>query len=726
MALLAALLVMVAVVPIGVGSAPALAQVEDAPDELEEGDVDDFEEGELYVPTPVDQLIELPGSCPTAAPIEPGNAIDCFFDILPGVDRERLIFADALIEGTSSRCHIEPGLNGWDRLVCPNLLKGRFVQGDVEIGLRIEDETADAAATATTVWPLDPSFALFGYGLNENIVFEERPLRWSTVRYEPIEGFFLNIRERRGSEIVDTIEVDLAEVFESIEGSAVPDLPVGRYRLWPCVGASASTCEEQPGGLAFQVIDGEPLELVPGHNRRTADRINVLFVSSGLQQHLDGDPANQLPELARTMLTIGGPRGLDLNEELVTENETASRLLWGPMAIEPLASNLDRFNFWYLSDEVADEEGLLFGGSDSSGDAGFDLPNLQITALYNDGADTVSDARWTSFETFEPDVVPVRGQIRFGDSRVWVPRYNPLNGVTTLAHEWGHSIFGLRDEYYGFDDRGISAGFPNCAPDIESAERWWGDVIGEVDPFVDEVIAIQDERLEFSEFINDGLVERTAVEITAGGCYSDFGSTEVYRPSVDSLMNSEVPVFGVINRRRVQEVLSRFSGRGPMGSLEDITISCEGLAGFVNCRGELQTHLNKPPSIVAINSIPCEFGSARPLPDGTRAPVPITCSTTGEPSAPVELTFKSEARTLEVLDVNVPAPSPVPQRILTERADRLEERALQAEGSTEADAVDQPASAGTGRTVVIGVLLCIAAIALGFVERRRRSNENND
>lgn len=722
-ALLAVLVVVATLVPVGVSPSPALARGEQVVEEGEELEFDD-----PYVPIPVDQLVELPGTCPAAAPIEPGNSIDCFFNVLPGVDPAVERFAEVLFDGSFAPCHVEAGIGGWDRLVCPNLLKNRFEQGTVNFGLRIEGEVVEGAATATSVWVTNPSVAVFVAGPSESIVFEGRPLRWSGIAYEPVDGLFLNVRERNGTEIIKTIEVEVGEPFESVDGSIEPALPIGRYRMWPCVGASAATCEEQPGGEEFQVIDGEPLELIPDHNRRSADRINVLFVSSGLGRSFPGDPSKQLPDLARTMLTIGGPAAVDVNGEFVGDDEKASNLLWGPMAIEPLASHLDRFNFWYLSSELADEEGVLFGGLDPGGENdGFDLPNLHITALYNDGADFASDARWTSFDTFEPAPVPARGQIHFGDARVWVPRFAPFNGVTTLAHEWGHGIFGLRDEYYGFDDRGITAGYPNCAPDIETAEQWWGDALGEVDPFVDEVIAMQDERLEspvFASYTGTELVERVTIQITEGGCYSDAGSTEVYRPSVDSLMNSEVPVFGAINRRRVQEVLSRFSGRGPMTTLDDVTITCEGLAGFVNCRGELRTYLNKPLSIVAINSIPCEFGSARPLPDGTRAPVPITCSTTGEPSAPVELTYKSEALTLEVLDVNVPPPSPVPQRILAERAERLEERALEAEGVQDNDTDDEPA--GTGRTVIIGVLLCLAAISLGFVERRRRSNETDD
>ncbi len=522
------------------------------------------EDGELAPPTPIDQMIELPGECPMAAPIEPGHPVDCFFEILPYVDLGAFEYAEAFYENTYRRCHVESGIGGWDRLVCPDLFQNRFEAGPVGFDLQIGGALAESAASATFTWGTNASLSLFGDGEGESVVFDGRPLRWFSYTYESIDGLYLNVRDRNGVEIIDSLSVDVAEVFQSVEGSFQPDLRPGRYRIWPCVGATPATCEEMPGGRPFQVIDGEPLELVEGHNRETADRINVLFVSSGLERRFAGRPEYQLPELATTMLTIDGPHGIDSEQQVVDESVLASQLLWGPMAIGPLASNLGLFNFWYLPDNIADEVGLLFGGSDPDGDAGFDLPNLQITSLYNDGADFTSDATRTSFESVGRIGVPGRGQTRFGDARVWVPEFAPLSGVTTLAHEWGHGLFGLRDEYYGFDDRGIAVGFPNCAPDIETAELWWGDFIGEVDPFVEQVVAVQEARLAQPEFTNVGLVEQTTIEITAGGCYSDVGSEEVFRPSLDSLMNSEVPVFGVINRQRVEAVLERFSRRGPM------------------------------------------------------------------------------------------------------------------------------------------------------------------
>lgn len=671
-------------------------------------DEDGVVEDELFVPRPVDALVALPGTCPTGAPVRPGIGIDCFFEVLPDVDPAELRFAEVNVDGVFTACRVEQDTaDVGPTLRCPELGVDRFEEGSVDVDLWIEGEFAPAAASLSTSWEVSADVSLFRSG-DERVVFEGRPLVYESFVYEAVDGLFVTVRERGDEAIVDTIEIEVFEPFTPNEIIIEPDLPIGRYRTWPCVGATAATCEEQSGGQPFQVINGEPLELIAGHNRPSADRINILFVSSGLQALFGDDRSRQLPQLARTLLTMDGPAGTDYAGNILADDEPAPGLLWGPMAIEPMASHADRFNFWYLADEVGEEKGILFGGWDEEGDAGFGLPNLQITALYNDGSETQSDARGTSFESVEPGEVPLRGRIRFGDARVWISEFDPPSGAVTLAHEWGHGLFGLRDEYYGFDDRPIAVGFPNCAPDIDTAEQWWGDLIGAVDPFVERVVEIQTERLEEPEFLNLDLVERTTIEITAGGCYSDVESTEVYRPSVDSLMNRELPVFGVVNRQRVQEVLDRFSGRGPMTSLDDLTIACEAETGFINCRGELETYLDRPLSIVAINSNPCEFGNGRPLPGGQVGPVPVTCTTIAPPNEPVQLTFKGQSRPLDVIDVN-PPPPPVP----------IESRLIPEADTT--DDADDASGGGSGRTVAIGALLCAAAIALGFVERRRRS-----
>jgi len=47
-----------------------------------------------------------------------------------------------------------------------------------------------------------------------------------------------------------------------------------------------------------------------------------------------------------------------------------------------------------------------------------------------------------------------------------------------LTHELGHTLGGLKDEYVV--DGGVDLpGYPNCAPDKDTAKHWWGDLEGE-------------------------------------------------------------------------------------------------------------------------------------------------------------------------------------------------------------------------------------------------------
>lgn len=47
-----------------------------------------------------------------------------------------------------------------------------------------------------------------------------------------------------------------------------------------------------------------------------------------------------------------------------------------------------------------------------------------------------------------------------------------------IVHELGHAAFGLKDEYVN-EKKGDRHGQPNCAPDIETAKEWWGDLESE-------------------------------------------------------------------------------------------------------------------------------------------------------------------------------------------------------------------------------------------------------
>ncbi|MBI3033880.1 hypothetical protein HYY72_01865 [Candidatus Woesearchaeota archaeon] len=48
----------------------------------------------------------------------------------------------------------------------------------------------------------------------------------------------------------------------------------------------------------------------------------------------------------------------------------------------------------------------------------------------------------------------------------------------TLAHEFGHAIGGLADEYVEYGATEQAGDRPNCAKDLDEAKRKWGDLEG--------------------------------------------------------------------------------------------------------------------------------------------------------------------------------------------------------------------------------------------------------
>jgi hypothetical protein len=307
----------------------------------------------------------------------------------------------------------------------------------------------------------------------------------------------------------------------------------GRYRLRACVGTGPDDCLVQPGHWSFQIIDSTLQELIPEHNQRLADRVNLIFIGSGFAS------TPEMTRQAALLLTLEGPI-----LSSVTTGEP-SDLNYGPFAIEPLGSSQHRFNYWYLDAEVIDPRSLFINSQ-----TGFGVPHPVITTLHllQPGQWWPSEASLASFSGDEQ--APQRDGISFGSVYLAIPDGESAGEATTLAHEFGHALFALRDEYLS-DGPVSTSGFPNCAPDSRTADLWWGELDGVVDPFVhDYLAALNSAGLRLPE----DLVESVRVTRSHGLCGGDFDSGAI-RPSADSLMNTQVPVFGSVNRARAQAIL---------------------------------------------------------------------------------------------------------------------------------------------------------------------------
>ena len=531
-----------------------------------------------------------------------------------------------------------------------------YSAGEHVVTPRIAYGSASATATFTAVngtnYPLQfmPASGLepyvFGYGA----------LRvWA---YGPVAGSpgFARIwlRDDPGYSWTVTVPATTPDMVDPLE-IYVGGLAPGRYRITPCVGDSPETCEEVPGGVTFQVGTGKLEELIPGWNRRDADRINVVFAASGAVT------VEAARATARDLLGWDGPLLVADDDTLLPATASPSEVwsvVWGPFAIEPLRSARDRFNLWFLEDVVDDPYALQYSappyGTGPPPD--FALPDLQVTRLHflPAGRFSRSDAGFPSFTSPGGPTVVTRVGLDFAGAYVALPAGSARLQAAILAHEWGHALFDLRDEYQE-PGRSVTYGYPNCAPDRAAAESWWGDQLGEVDPFVDEFVAVS---TRWSQWVDPDLVTNIAVGYFGGGCYEG-GTDEVVRPTGDSIMNSGVPVFGSVNRRRAEEVLSLWTGLSPL-TAETVSASCDPVGWgerLARCRLAVEPNVDVPRGTVLASSggavVDCVIppGAADDTTDFVCEPVPLSGP------GPWRVAFAGESGD-RVDDLVIPAPPP--------------------------------------------------------------------
>ena len=536
-----------------------------------------------------------PGSC-TPDVLYPGEVTTCEFPLL--VDAE--LAADggpylAEIEGpfdthSSKTCEISG-----DVLRCP-WIDAPFAAGTFTVD--VTTGFVERAREVATLEVLDFDTAPYAVGVSPlTAFFAGEPIRIEAFELEvPIaDGMFTVVRDAFDGTEID--RVPLIDRLDSYEIEVTIEEP-GMYRLSGCVGSTARGCEERTGGDVIAVVEPELRELVDGHNLLEADRINLVFVGSGFAS------LTEFAELARTLISYDGePLLVDLNTgELTEEVGRSVDAEFGLFAIEPFRSMRDRFNLWYLADQVPDRFSLRHG-PDFDSEHLLDtlgLDALSTVTLVQQGPNEFlrSQAEQVSF-TGAPGP-PEREELLFGSSFTAIRLGQRYLDADTLVHELGHALFDLRDEYVEFgDDAFTRFGFPNCAESPEQAERWWGTLIGEVDPFYYQYVATLDGLgIDHSPGIEDDL----RVGFITGGCYGQ--DDEAVRPTEDSLMNSQVPVLGSVNRQRVEEILRLFSGRRTL-TFGDLVREMADLASFecdpsgwvgetVTCGGSFPPYIDLP------------------------------------------------------------------------------------------------------------------------------------
>jgi hypothetical protein len=314
--------------------------------------------------------------------------------------------------------------------------------------------------------------------------------------------------------------------------SASTTLAVGDSTTTATAGIAPTTVTPPPAGL---------YDLVEDHNYIAFDRINLIFVPYGW------DDPEDLVDLAATLLSF--------DTEAVVVDDTDVQ--FGPFAIEPWRSNRSLFNVWYTLDEPDEPVSYTSRGEPFP----IAVPDAVVVTLAVDWPHGAA----SGFTAFIPPDLPVRSEPTAPVGlTVSVPSSDPLWGnPQILAHELRHAVFGRSDEYVGselgFDGRSDLSSYPACAENEDEATAWWGDRLGEVDPmFSIWMDALDDAGVGLSPEATNDLRSQVTVSLVDGGCYGPTGSI---RATFDSLMNTNIPVLGTVNRHWAEQVLAEYTGQ---------------------------------------------------------------------------------------------------------------------------------------------------------------------
>jgi hypothetical protein len=720
-------------VPAAVGAQEGL---DDTFDETFDDTFDDTFDEDVFVLDGVGPGVCLPQVAVT------NSVVECRFPLIGRV-QEPLLWQGAVTAflspdgATADSSTRPPCVFGVGELRCPGL-RDFYQSGPVEVSLELDGQSR-SLASFDAVNGYEYDYSMWLKDGREPVAFARRPVvvdlwantdvgspAWAMVqrRVEGPERFAAPFEFVRA----EALAIPEAGTFEAATTELEAPTEPGRYVISLCVGDDPETCSVIPGHYPFQVVDPALAEVVPGHNRADASRINLVFVGAGLPS------GTNVATIARNLLTVGGPvldryeaEPLRVVDDLAAEVSLAnadpedfgpgslSNIVFGPFAIEPLAGAADKFNFWFMNDPIEDERALFHNADPefASGNNfdGLGLDHVSVVTLHHQasGRYNRSEAWWTGFKGRTD--VPELDELDFAGVYLAIDARFPLFSATTLAHELGHALFDLRDEYSEFD-RAVEQAYPNCASSVEEAELWWGDLVGQPDEFATSYIELLD---RYGWYYDTDLIARTTVapigEVT-GGCYG--GGSSTLRPTVDSIMNSEVPIFGAVNSRRVVEILDRFDARVDLADTSDVHLRCFPATLItpgetVRCSGELSRWVDPTASAITVStgsrSVVCEVDTIDEFDQrGVSCPELVV---TGDGPWPV-LVAIGNGEPAEITRLWGPAPEPLAQSTPT----------------TEPNSAQEPAEAeptstitGTGEIsrswAVASGLVALAVVGLG-------------
>lgn len=310
----------------------------------------------------------------------------------------------------------------------------------------------------------------------------------------------------------------------------------------------------QTGMEAGERLPGERLWALVPDNDIEADRINLVFAAWGW------DDTREFLSLVTGALSWDGNAYLiDDAGRITDKDDDALDAALGLFAIEPWRSFRRAFNVWYTDIEPETPVSWL-----NTADQPFSIEDVVIVTVAVDAERYSSDLTSVAGQdgTFVGPGVPERpvSGNSFAHAVVLVDSVFPAEGLVDVAHELGHAMFNLPDEYVGdrigFDGREDLSNWPSCAEDTTEADNWWGDLKGKIDP----MLTVWTEEMAEAGFplaSAEQLEEIVVVGAVDGGCYGVPGSA---RATFDSLMNSSIPVLGSVNRRWAVQILALWDG----------------------------------------------------------------------------------------------------------------------------------------------------------------------
>lgn len=345
----------------------------------------------------------------------------------------------------------------------------------------------------------------------------------------------------------------------------------GIYEIQACYGETKETCTEYGNPIEIEVFDIQCQELFEGHNKPDADRINIIFFGSRY------DSISTFLETVKESLRWDGTPAIIKYFDEKEQKDVISNLGWGFFATEPMKSHKEKFNLWYADSQLTSSLDTYYSFGEIDNFCGLEYEHPVVYAnrsFLGQRGNSRSNAGLPRFgeggEKGDPDM------FFQSSSHNYMPQKNISWGMdyALFVHESGHGIFGLHDEYTEPGQTEPLTDLPNCAASLEEAEQAWGNLIGSVDPFYYTVVNEMkkygiDFITSYDEAEDGNLIEKTVerypmsdyiTQYFKGGCYVEYGDERVIKPTKESVMSSNYPIWGSVNRKQVQKVLDMFSG----------------------------------------------------------------------------------------------------------------------------------------------------------------------